>query len=73
MAASAAPRRTHREGPGERLAEFVVLAGMAAIAVASVLPLVLVAIPVFLTLCALRTHSWRWKGPALLLLSLIHI
>ncbi|HVG97241.1 MAG TPA: AAA family ATPase, partial [Chloroflexota bacterium] len=67
MAASAAPRQAHREGPGERLAEFVVLAGMAAIAVASVLPLVLVAIPVFLVLCALRTRSWRWRGPALLL------
>ena len=67
MEASAAPRQGQREGPGERLAEVVVLAGIAALATASVLPLVLVAIPVFLTLCALRTRSWRWKGPALLL------
>ncbi|HVG99101.1 MAG TPA: AAA family ATPase [Chloroflexota bacterium] len=56
MAASAAPRRTHREGPGERLVEAVVLAGVALLAVASVLPLLPVAALAFLVLYALRTR-----------------
>jgi hypothetical protein len=60
MATSAAPRQTHRAGPGERLAEFVVLAGMRLRAVASVLPLLLVALPVGLGRYALRRRSWRW-------------
>ena len=64
MAATAAPRQTHREGAGERLAEFVVLAGMVLVAVAGVLPLLLVAGPVFLALYALRTRArLKWALP----------
>ena len=66
VAASAAPRQSSREGPGERLAEFVVLAGMALLAVASVLPLVLVAVPVWLGLYALRARPRLARALALL-------
>jgi hypothetical protein len=63
MAGTIGPRT--REGPAERLVEVVVLAGMVALAIASVLPLLLVAVPVWLALYALRTRSWWVKGPAL--------
>jgi len=63
MAASVAPRRSHREGPAERLVEVAVLAGIALLAVVAVLPLALVAGAVFLGLHALRPRRWAVKGP----------
>ena len=54
MAAPAAPRRASREGPAERLVELAVLAGMVVLAIAAVLPLLLVAGPVLLALHALE-------------------
>ena len=69
-AAAAPTARGGREGPAERLAEFVVLGGMAALAVGFVLPLALGAIPVWGALHAVRRRSWRVRAPALLLCAL---
>ena len=70
-AAAAAPTtRGSRESPAERLAEFVVLGGMATLAVGFVLPLALGAIPVWGALHAIRRHPWHVRTPALLLCAL---
>ena len=63
-------RAAGREAPSERLAEFVVLGGMAALAVGFVLPLAVTAIPVWGALHAVRRRSWRVRTPALLLCAL---
>jgi hypothetical protein len=63
MAATAtAQPRASRERPVDRLVEVAVIGGMVALAVASVLPLLLVAIVVYGTLYALRRQSWRIRG-----------
>ncbi len=69
-AAAAPTARGSREGPAERLAEFVVLGGMATLAVGFILPLVVTAIPVWGALHAVRRHSWRIRTPALVLCAL---
>src|SRR5262245_8888172 len=63
MATATAARGGRREGPAERLAELVVLGGMGLLALAFVLPLAVVALPVLGTLWGLRARSWRLKGP----------
>ena len=68
--AAAPTARGTREGPAERLAEFVVLGGMAALAVGFVLPLAVTALPVWGALHAVRRRSWRVRTPALLLCAL---
>lgn len=67
MATPAVRGRAYREDPAERLVEGLVLAGLVALAVVSVFPLLLVAGPIFLALHAMRTHPWRRRAPALLL------
>ena len=69
-AAAAPTTRGTREGPAERLAEFVVLGGMATLAAGFVAPLALSGIPVWGALHALRRRSWRARGPVLALCAL---
>ena len=54
----------------ERLLEPALYAAGAVLALTAVLPLLLVAGPVWLGLYALRMRSWRLKGPALALCAL---
>src|SRR5262245_41460434 len=66
------PRRSGSGGSSieaglEQLLEPALLAAAATLAIAAVLPLLLIGVPVFLALYGLRMRSWRWKGPVLLL------